>query len=116
LFWLSEFLYRKADRPSNTATVDDEEVTEFSRSGWGFFTQAGYLWTDHLETAARYGQLRALSPTDPTFVGRHEIGGAVSWYFQRHDLKVTADYFYLPAIDDPAPPTHQVRLQTQLYF
>lgn len=116
LFWLSEFIYREADRPSNTVDVDGEEITEFSRSGWGFFTQAGYLWTDHLETAARYGELRPLPPTDPAFTGQREIGGAVSWYFLKHDLKITADYFYLPPIDGPAAPTHQIRLQSQLYF
>jgi len=116
LFWLTEFLYREADRPSNTVVVDGEEVTEFSRSGWGFFTQAGFMWNDHLETSLRYGELRALPPTDPELMSQREIGGAVSWYFLKHDLKVQADYFYLPPIDDPTPPTHQIRLQSQLYF
>jgi len=115
LFFLSEFLYREADRPSNTQVVDGVDVTEYSRSGYGFFAQAGYLWTDHLETAARYGELHPLRQTDPTFTGQREVGGAVSWYFLRHDLKVTADYFYLPPID-PGAATHQVRLQSQLYF
>lgn len=115
LFWLTEILYREADRPSNTEVIDGVSVTEYSRSGWGYFTQAGYMWTDHFETAARYGELRPLGQTDPTLTGQREIGGAVSWYFLKHDLKVTADYFYLPPID-PGTPTHQIRLQSQLYF
>lgn len=115
LFWLSEVLYRKADRPSNTEVIDGASITEYSRSGWGFFTQAGYMWTDHLETAARYGELRPLEPTDPDFVGDREVGGAVSWYFLKHDLKVTADYFYLQPLDQ-GPETHQFRLQSQLFF
>jgi phosphate-selective porin OprO and OprP len=115
LFWLTELLYRQADRPSNTVTVDGADVTEYSRSAWGFFTQAGYMWNKHLETSARYGELRPLDPTDPTLIGQREVGGAVSWYFLKHDLKVQADYFYLPTIDTGAA-THQVRLQSQLYF
>jgi phosphate-selective porin OprO and OprP len=115
LFLLGEVLYRKADRDSNTEVVDGASLTEYSRSGWGFFAQGGYMWTDHLETAARYGELRPLEGTDPSFLGQREVGGAISWYFLRHDLKVTADYFYLPPIE-AGPDTHQVRLQSQLFF
>lgn len=113
--WLTEMIYRKANQASNTQVVDGASITEYSRSGWGFFSQAGYLWNDHLETAARYGELRPLDPTDPNFLGQREIGGAVSWYFFGHDLKVTADYFFLPPLVQ-GPEMHQVRLQSQLYF
>lgn len=113
--WLTEFLYRRADEPSQTATQDGASATEYSRSAWGFFTQAGYMWTRHLETAFRYGELFPLNPTDPNLQRRRELGGMLGYYFMGHNLKLQADYFYLPVL--PAgPETHQFRLQGQLFF
>ncbi|HSC86158.1 MAG TPA: porin [Polyangiaceae bacterium] len=112
---VSQIIYRGADQPSVTQGTGAAAVTEYSRSGWGFFTQAGYMWTDHLETAARYGEFFPLQPTDPALVRLREVGGAVSWYFSGHNLKMTADYFWLPQPSSDTE-THQIRLQGQLYF
>lgn len=112
---LSEMLYRKADQPSQTAVVTGASVTEYSRSGWGFFIQAGYMWTAHFETAARYGELFPLGQTDPTLQRQRELGGAVSYYLDGHNLKLTVDYFYMPVLPDGLT-TQQLRVQSQLYF
>lgn len=115
LFVLGELLYRKADEFSQTQTVNDITTTEFSRSGWGFFTQAGYMWTKHFETVARYGELYPFAGTDPSLSRQRELGAAINYYFMGHDLKVVADYFYLDSPDSRSD-TQTIRLQTQLYF
>src|SRR5690606_3318260 len=115
LFVLGELLYRKADEFSQTQTVNDITTTEFSRSGWGFFTQAGYMWTKHFETVARYGELYPFAGTDPSLSRQRELGAAINYYFMDHDLKVVADYFYLDSPDSRSD-TQAIRLQTQLYF
>lgn len=113
--WLSEALYRRADTDSETHLVDEASLTEFSRSAWGFFTQAGYLWTERFETAARYGELFPIGQTDPALLHERELGGALTHYFSGHNLKITADYFFVTR-GDGWDGTHQARVQTQLYF
>jgi hypothetical protein len=89
-------------------------VFEYARSGLGYYVQAGYLLTRHLEVAARWGEV---IPNDGAASLRRarELGGALSWYFLRHDFKLQADYFYL-AGDDLSSGRHQARLQAQVYF
>lgn len=122
---LSSVYWRQADLTIDPATgalsaarsglVDDAAVTEFSRSGWGWFVQAGGYVTDWLELVARYGDLRPLGPTDPLLTRQREVGGGVNLMFQRHDLKLQTDCFW---IDDGAGNNGrvQVRLQAQLFF
>ncbi|AKF11184.1 Hypothetical protein DB32_008333 [Sandaracinus amylolyticus] len=116
--FLSEIMYREANQPSATGTVDGEDVTEYSRSAWGWFAQAGYVLPPiPIEFAARYGETRPLDQNDPAaeFFLLRELGGAVSYYIAQHALKVQLDYFYYFG-DDPRAERHQVRLQAQLYF
>lgn len=113
--WLSEALYRRADTDSETHLVDGAPLTELSRSAWGFFTQAGYLWTEHFETAARYGELFPIGQTDPALLHERELGSAINYYLSGHNLKITVDYFFVTRGDD-WDGTHQARVQTQLYF
>jgi hypothetical protein len=110
-----EALVRNADRDSRTGTVDGETVTEFSRSAGRLFVQASQMLTQNLQIAGRYGHMAPLRRTDPALRAQDELGGAVSFYFVEHALKLQADYFWLFGPESGAG-RHQVRVQAQLYF
>jgi phosphate-selective porin OprO and OprP len=109
----AQWLYRKADRESESGIVDGEEIIEHSRSGWGWFAQGGYQFPFFLELSTRYGELYPLGPTAIEL--RRELGPGISYYFQEHALKLQADYFYLfgPDIQEGR---HEARIQMQLFF
>lgn len=112
---LSEIMYRKSPTTSVEGMVDGDTVREYARNAWGYYAQAGYFVGDHAELVARYGSLHPRGSTDPALVdGRREAGGGFNWYFQKHDLKLQTDYFYLFAPGDDG--VHQARVQMQLYF
>jgi len=113
----AEALYRRADADSHVVGADSmgQSIREWSRSGLGYYVQAGCLLTSHAEVAARWGEVFPDAGTSPTLRRSRELGGALSWYFQRHDFKLQADYFYL-ADEDFADGRHQARLQAQLFF
>jgi hypothetical protein len=116
----AEFLFREAvGTARRTQTMmDGTTVTESSRSALGYFVQAGYMFTEHLEASARWSDLRPISDVmgnDPTLRTSRELGGALSWYLQGHALKLQADYFYLFG-DAFAQGRHQARLQMQASF
>ncbi|MBL8952574.1 MAG: porin [Myxococcaceae bacterium] len=77
-----------------------QTLYEYTRSGWGYFVQAGYLVSQYVELTARWDQLYALPGTDPTLVtlaatqGR-QLGGGMNVYVVGHILKLQADYFYI---------------------
>ncbi|PZR13868.1 MAG: porin [Archangium gephyra] len=121
---LSSVYFRQADLnaegsgaqlASNSALVGGTMVTEYSRSGWGWFVQAGGYVTDWLELVARYGDVRPMGPSDPRFTRQREVGGGINLMFQKHDLKLQTDCFWL---DDGAGNNGrvQLRLQAQLHF
>lgn len=113
---LAEALYRHATRPVAQGTVNGAPATEIARNAWGYFAQAGYLFDDHLEATARYGELRPVGTTTSDLRERNrEVGVGLNWYFQKHDLKLQSDYFFLSP-DDPREGRHQLRVQAQLYF
>jgi hypothetical protein len=112
LFLQGEFILRQAGEDSHT----EEGVTEYSRSGYGWYAQAGQMFGPHLELAARYSDLVPSPGTDPEFVRAREVGGGASWYFRGHNLKWQADYFYLPTGDTFAGGTQQIRTQVQLWL
>jgi phosphate-selective porin OprO and OprP len=111
----SELMYRKSGTTSVTGMNDDgDSIREYARNAWGYYVQAGYLATTHAEITARIGELFPRGATDPVLADTaHETGGGVNWYFQKHDLKIQSDYFYLW---NTAPGKHQIRVQAQLYF
>jgi phosphate-selective porin OprO/OprP len=89
----------------------------------GFLAQASYAFKApklgpgaYLEVAGRYAKI---DPND--LVGgdsREEIGGALSYYYNRHNLKVQADY---RQVKDEAKKAgeqkaNEFRLQTQFIF
>jgi phosphate-selective porin OprO and OprP len=110
----AEGLLRHADEKRVAAIVGGAARADATRSAWGFFGQAGYMLTDHLEVSGRYGELRPLRRLSAVAFER-ETGGGLSWYFFGHDLKVQTDYFYLWG-KELSEGDHQVRLQFQLYF
>ncbi len=117
-YWRQATLHPDATGTLSAATtglVSGASVTEYSRNGWGWFAQAGYYATPWLEFSARYGDLRPLGPSDPTFTETREIGGGVNFYFVKHDLKLQTDAFWL---DDGQGNRGrlQVRVQAQVYF
>jgi hypothetical protein len=114
---LSEIMFREADAPAATGTVDGNMVTEFSRSAWGWFAQVGYMTPIALEIVGRYGEIRPLEGNAPEarFFLQREAGGAISYYVHQHALKIQVDYFHLFG-DDPRAERDQVRAQVQLFF
>ncbi len=111
----AEWLYRRADVDAHQTGMNAMgPVFEYARSGHGYYLQAGYLFTRHAELSARWGEVFAFEGS-PTLHRARELGGALSYYFQRHDFKLQADYFYLTGEDFSAG-RHQMRLQAQVYF
>jgi hypothetical protein len=110
-----ESFYRKADKNQRTAEVDGEAMVQYSRSGWGAFGTVGYMVWSGLEVLVRYGNLRPLKGAEDGISKRQELGGGLSYYFLEHNLKLQADYFYLPGekFDDGK---HEARLQAQVFY
>jgi phosphate-selective porin OprO/OprP len=90
--------------------------------GQGWYLQGGiFLIGDHLEVAGRYSYLDPnRDVSDDLWV---EAAGAVSWYFNKHNLKLQSDYTAihkqrLVAFNSGPRGTddRQVRLQAQLLF
>lgn len=110
-----EVYWRHADQATREGTLSGQPVVEYARSGWGWFVQGGYFLTPWMEVAARYGDVRPETDPAAKFQRVREAGGALNFFFQRHDLKVQADYLYL---DDGTghESRHQVRLQGTVYF
>jgi phosphate-selective porin OprO/OprP len=80
----------------------------------GYHVQAGYfLMRDRLEVAFRYA---AWDPSELIVENdRKEVGGALSYFYRKHTLKVQADFRHL---EDEATSTNnkELRLQAQLVF
>ena len=112
---LGELYWRQADTDTRTGIVSGAGLTEVSRSGWGWFVQAGGFATPWLEFSARYGDLQPIGATDSAFLRTREIGGGANFFLSKHDLKLQADYFW---IDDGQGGNgrHQVRVIAQLFF
>ena len=115
---VAEYDYRKT-KPQNGATgVFGEEFTD-----QGFMVQASYAFKvnalgvgSYLEFAGRYA---TIDPDDRlTNANRTEVGGALSYYYNKHNLKVQADYRQLK--DDfkkvGERNVKEFRLQTQFIF
>jgi hypothetical protein len=92
----------------------------------GYMLQASYAWKGPAvvsgggfwEVAFRYSRI---DPTDAVSTpnDRTEIGGALSWFANRNNLKVQADFLQLEdeaANSGAGAKTRQFRLQTQFVF
>lgn len=108
----AESLFRQAEQES----LPGASSTEWARSGWGYFVQAGFVPVPTFEVSARWGQLRPLTGTDPSFAHQRELGLGVGWYPKRHELKLQGDVFWLPVGERFDVGTVQARVQLQLAF
>ena len=83
----------------------------------GFYVQVGYLFPNkRFEVAARLAELRPDLPSGSPSADETERGIGVSWYFNKHDYKLQADYRKLEFDADPADDTDEIRVQFQLSF
>ncbi|MCB9555642.1 MAG: hypothetical protein H6707_06025 [Deltaproteobacteria bacterium] len=94
-------------------TTGDPVALENVREGTGWVAQAGYLLGAlPLEFATRFAAVRGA--TDSSLSKKNEVGGAVSYYFFKHAMKMQLDYFRTwgsSGIDNGAD---QLRVQLQL--
>ncbi|KFE67645.1 porin [Hyalangium minutum] len=117
---LAEGLWRKANTDVLERTVNGTVTREPTRSGHGYFVQAGYLVNSELEVTARWDKLFSRGPTDPALVqlvrtqGK-QLGGGLNLYLNGHAFKVQGDYFYIFG-SSGVEPRHQARLQLDASF
>ena len=115
---VGEYAYRES-KPEATATAASVELKDK-----GFLFQTSYAWkapgvagAAFWELAFRYAKI---DPSDKVSGNdREEIGGAFSYYYNRHNMKVQADYRQLK--DDAGnaglgTTNKEFRLQTQFIF
>jgi phosphate-selective porin OprO and OprP len=100
----------------------DGNTSNNTARGQGYYVQAGYfVIPSKLELAARYSHV---DPNRDISNDRLiETGGAVSWYFNKHSLKIQADYANIhkqqrlvAGSTSNANDDQQIRLQVQLLF
>lgn len=117
-----EFYWRDGKRRYGDATIDDgmgnqiPAPREDARNGLGWSVQPGYVVPRiPLEISSRYSQVRGLG-NDTSMGDRDEVGGAISYYFAEHPLKLQADYFRKWDDAGISDGTDQVRVQLQVAF
>lgn len=115
LYLTSEWMSRHADRASRVVSSNGSPSTIWSRSGSGFYVQAGQMLTARLEANARYSRLRRDAGTDPALLNGREAGAGLGYYVKGHDLKVQGDYFRVTDAGTGSL-VHQGRVQLQLFF
>jgi phosphate-selective porin len=86
--------------------------TSPSRDTYGWYLQAGYLLRSGYELAGRYGTIDP-DVQDAVTPDRTEKGFSLSRYFDRHDMKIQADYLRLESEADGTS-EDQIRVQWQL--
>jgi phosphate-selective porin OprO/OprP len=98
--------------------AEPETGADFKDKGW--FAQAGYLFggpSGHWDVGFRYGQI---DPSDlRSGDKRKEIGGVVGYYYNKHNLKVQADFRQIEdeaANSGKGTKNNEFRLQTQFIF
>jgi phosphate-selective porin OprO/OprP len=97
------------------ARTPQQSGSRFDTNGW--FLQAGwFVKSNHWEIAARYGRLDPSDAVPRDAV--EEIRGGINYFYNRHALKVQADFGSV-ATQLPAGSTrrsHELRIQTQFVF
>jgi len=80
----------------------------------GYYAQAGYfIVPKHFEVAARASQIFFDGPSN----NKSEFSAGLNYYFIDHDLKIQADYSYLPEQATAGTvKNHRARLQFQAWF
>ena len=80
----SELLFRSAPPSKTIQEVNDpasgQRISEVARNAWGWFAQAGYLLSDHVEIAGRLGEVHPHGASKGTQGRQAEYGGALGYY------------------------------------
>ncbi|MFY0529911.1 porin [Archangium gephyra] len=119
--FLGEAVVRTAGRDFLEGTnASGATIREYSRSGWGYFLQAGMMVHPLVEVAARWDHLLAFAGTDPALVTQvntqgRQVGGGLNVYLNGHAFKLQTDYFYIFG-HDRAAGRHVARLQLDASF
>ncbi|MGH9464141.1 MAG: porin [Thermoanaerobaculia bacterium] len=84
----------------------------------GFYAQLGYLFPNQkFELAGRYSDFSSDDVVSSAFPDLTETGGALSWYFAKHNHKLQGDVIEIERDTGSGPvETTEVRLQLQLIF
>jgi phosphate-selective porin OprO/OprP len=77
--------------------IDPQLTTRLGRqNAFGYFAQAGYfVIPKHFEVAGRYSYTNPNTPVQRADNDQEEMTGGLSYYFDRHRLKVQANFAYL---------------------
>ena len=116
---LTEALWRKADVDVLEKTIDGTLTREPTRSGYGYFVQAGQMVSPQVEVTARWEQLFARTGTDPALVQLErtqgkQAGAGFNVYLNGHAFKIQGDYFYI--FGPEGAPRHLARVQLDASF
>ena len=93
-----EYLWKDASEDQIESIGDDGLLlTEATRSGYGWITQASYIFDPPVELVARLARIHARSGTDPLLLTEaetrgQEVGAGVNYYFNGHWMKLQADW------------------------
>ena len=117
---LAEGVWRDANVDSLQGTgPGGAAVQEWTRSGYGYFVQAGMLVLPTVEIVGRWDRLYARGGTDPQLLqlvdtqGR-QLAGGVNWYVNGHAFKVQSDFVHV--FGRTGTPRHFIRLQLDASF
>ncbi|MDY7225682.1 porin [Hyalangium rubrum] len=97
---LAEGLWRDAREDVLERVINGTLTREQTRSGHGYFVQAGMMVNSQVEVTARWDKLFARGATDPQLVqlvqtqGK-QLGAGFNVYLNGHAFKVQADYFHI---------------------
>jgi hypothetical protein len=116
---LAEVLYRDASPSFREGTVNGQPAREWSRSGWGYLIQAGYMLTSKLEATGRFDLQRVRSDSDPALLAQveqfgREVGAGLNLYLNGHAFKLQGDYAH--QFGHTGPGRHLVRFQIDTTF
>lgn len=116
------FFWRQGRRnvpADDDRAIDDNGMfvaVEDPRDGVGYYAQAGLLVPNTgLEFAARFGGIGPAA-SGTSLSASHELGGAVSYYLARHNLKLQADYFRLWGDEELSEGSGRFRVQLQAAY
>ncbi len=106
--FVGEFILR--DAAEDTIETTDETgnpIVEYTRSAWAVIAQPSIMVGPKVEIAGRYGHTDAMEGTDPELLEdldqrSEEIAAGLSWYLNKHKLKVQAGWTLLFGPEQPA--------------
>ena len=115
----TEFFYRQVmgTRQYQDASDPLDVITETARTGIGYYAQAGYMFDEHFEAVARFGESRPRGSVSG-LPREGEFGAGLNYYFQKHDFKIQLDYYlqYEGDLRESPGTEHHIRVQTQFYL